>query len=199
MTLEEARKQIDSLDLEIRELVMRRMDMSRAVAEYKKRTGDTAVYRPEREREILTSLGKGVPEERRDAYLAVVRSILRGSRGYQYDLFYGWDPVAAEELFRDIRVPEGCLGVRLRLKCPDRPGALAAVLSLVGDYGCDLAGLVPLGRDRAGEFAGFELKVLCDMHRPEIRKLMFRLSMETRDFEILEVFGPEGLPEEEKS
>ena len=199
MTLEEIRRQIDALDLEIRNLVMRRMDMSRAVAECKKRTGDTAVYRPEREREILTSLGEGVPKERRDAYLAVVRSILRGSRGYQYDLFYGWDPGAAEELFGDLRVPEGGHGVRLKLKCPDRPGALAAVLSLVGDIGCDLAGLVPLGRDEAGKYAGFELKVLCDMRRPEIRKLMYRLSMETRDFEILEVFGPEGRPEEEKT
>ena len=46
MTLEEARGRIDALDLEIRDLLMRRMDMSRAVAEYKKRSGDTAVYRP---------------------------------------------------------------------------------------------------------------------------------------------------------
>lgn len=196
MNLEEARGRIDNLDLEIRDLLMRRMDMSRAVAEYKKRSGDTAVYRPEREKKILSSLGEGVPEDRRNAYLAVVRKILQGSRGYQYSLLYDWDPGAAEELFRDIRIPEKCAGVRLRVKCPNSPGALAAVLSVAGDAGCGLAGIVPLGGD--GEYAGFELKVLCDMNRTEIKKLMYQLSVENRDFKILEVFGPEGCPEEEK-
>ena len=198
MTLEEARRQIDALDLRIRDLLMRRMDMSRAVAEYKKRTGDTAVYRPEREREILSTLGQGVPEDRRDAYLAVVRKILQESRGYQYSFFYDRDPGAAEELIRGHRIPEICCGIRLRLKCPDRPGALAAVLNVMADAGCDLTGIVPLGSDGSVGYAGFEMTLVCDINKPEIRKMMYRLSMENRDLEILEVFGPEGCPKEER-
>ena len=196
MTLEEARRQIDALDLEIRGLLMRRMDMSRAVAESKKRSGDLTVYRPEREREILLSLGKDVPEERRGSLLAVVRKILQQSRAYQYSLFYDWDPGAAGELFRDLQIPETCAGVRLRLKCPDRPGALAGILSMFGDAGCDLCGLVPTGNGGTGEYAGFEMTVMCDLNRKETRKLMYQLSMESRDFEILEAFGPEGRTKE---
>ena len=189
MTLEEARRQIDALDLEIRDLLMRRMDMSRAVAEYKKRSGDTSVYRPEREREILSLLGKDVPEERRDAYLAVVRRILQGSRAYQYSLFLDWLPGLSEEIFRGLRIPEMCAGVRLSLKCPDRPGALAAVLSLPADAGCDLRQISQTGTD--GEYAAFEMTILCDLNRTEARKLLYQMSMESRELEILEVFGPE--------
>ena len=188
MTLEEARRQIDALDLEIRDLLMRRMDMSRAVAESKRLSGDLTVYRPEREGEILRSLGEGVPEERRDAYLAVVRKILEGSRRYQYSLLYDRVPGIKEDLFKGLKIPENCLGVRLRLKCPDRPGVLTGFLSMAEDAGCVVQSVAMTGN---GDPAIYEITVLYGQNRAETGKLMYQLFMESRDLEILEAFGPE--------
>ncbi len=195
MTLEEARRQIDSLDREIRELLMRRMELSYAVAESKKASGDITVYRPEREKEILQSLGQDVPEERRDAYLAVVRKIMESSRRYQYSLLYDRLPEIGERMFSSVTVPADCARVCLRLTRPNRPDSMAEILSMVGDAGCDMEEMDLLGYDGAQENVTFLLTVLCDLNRTDIRKLMFQLSMESRDFEILEASGGEKAAE----
>ncbi len=199
MTLEEARRRIDVLDREIRELMMRRMELSYAVAESKKASGDITVYRPEREKEILRTLGEDVPPERRDAYLAVVRKIMESSRKYQYGLLYDWLPGAAAELFAGLRLPADCAGVRLRLTRPNRPDSMAEILSMVGDAGCDMEEMELECYDAARENVTFALTVLCDLNRTDIKKLMFQISMESRDFEILEAFGRDGRTKEEEN
>ena len=80
MTLEEVRKRIDSLDLSLRELLLRRTELSREVAGIKRASGNLAVYRPDREEEILNALGSDLAEEERRAYLPVVAKVLERSR-----------------------------------------------------------------------------------------------------------------------
>ena len=52
MNLEECRKEIDSIDKELVALFVRRMNVAKDVAEYKRATGK-AVYDSERERQLL--------------------------------------------------------------------------------------------------------------------------------------------------
>ena len=91
MTLEEVRCQIDSIDAEIRELIMKRLDCSRNVAMVKQASGNLVIYRAEREAEILERLSLGVPDDRKAEYLAVVKKIMETSRMYQYGLLYDWN------------------------------------------------------------------------------------------------------------
>ena len=91
MTLEEVRCQIDSIDAEIRELIMKRLDCSRNVAMAKQASGNLVIYRADREAEILERLSQGVPEDRKAEYLAVVKKIMETSRMYQYGLLYDWN------------------------------------------------------------------------------------------------------------
>ena len=106
MTLEEVREQIDALDPGIRDLLMKRMDLSCHVAEAKKASGDLRVYLPDREAEILEHLGQEVPEERKAPYLAVVRKIMETSRMYQYGLLFDWTEGLFEPLAEGLFIPE---------------------------------------------------------------------------------------------
>ena len=138
MGMEEVRRDIDAIDVQLRELLMRRMDCSRRVAEEKQAAGSTDVYRADRERAILDKLGADVPEDRRAEYLAVVRKVMEASRMYQYGLIYGWN----DGFFGKVAGSELADGpssyVKVRLTREDRPNAMSSVLSMVGDYGYDM-------------------------------------------------------------
>ena len=58
MNLEECRKEIDIIDKELVELFVKRMNVAKSVAEYKKETGK-AVYDSERERKLLEKVEIG--------------------------------------------------------------------------------------------------------------------------------------------
>ena len=46
MEIEALRKEIDKIDAQLKELIMRRMDQSEQVARAKAEAGETAIYRP---------------------------------------------------------------------------------------------------------------------------------------------------------
>lgn len=188
MTLEEIREQIDALDPCIRDLLMERMDLSFYVAESKRESGDFRVYRPDREEKILDRLGQGVPEERKAAYLAVVRRIMEASRMYQYGLLFDWAGGLFEPLAEGLVIPENCEYVRIRLARPDRPGSMSSVLGMVGDYGFNMKSMTLLEEDPEKGEVAFELVIRGDLHQKHMQKLMFQLSMECGKFKIVEVF-----------
>ena len=82
MNLEECRKEIDSIDKELVELFVRRMNVAKSVAEYKKENGK-AVYDAERERKLLEKLEENAGEEFGDYTRRLYSSILELSRNYQ--------------------------------------------------------------------------------------------------------------------
>ena len=82
MNLEECRKEIDIIDKELVALFVKRMNMAKEVAEYKKATGK-AVYDAERERKLLEKVEESAGEEFGDYTRRLYSSILELSRNYQ--------------------------------------------------------------------------------------------------------------------
>ena len=85
-TLEEIRKDINALDQNLRELLLNRLALSVEVSEQKKSTDNNAVYRPQREEEILSCITDGLSIDVSYKIESLYRSILRQSREIQYSL-----------------------------------------------------------------------------------------------------------------
>lgn len=185
MTLDEVRKMIDSVDPRIRELLMERMDCSYEVAKVKTEAGETNIYRADREEAILGRLSQGVPEERRAAYLSVVRKIMETSRMYQYGLMYDWMDDVMAPYFENIEIPENGTHVRVRLTRENRPNAMSSILSMIGDYGYNMNRMELLSENTEDNTVTFELEILGNLSETHMKKLMFQLSRESRDFSII--------------
>jgi len=83
MTLEEVRKEIDSVDSEIKKLFEKRMLLADAVARVKAETEDE-IYKPDREKAIIDRLSAGVDDSIVMEYKALIKRIMEISRKYQY-------------------------------------------------------------------------------------------------------------------
>ena len=188
MTLEEVRCQIDSIDAEIRELIMKRLDCSRNVAMAKQASGNLVIYRADREAEILERLSQGVPEDRKAEYLAVVKKIMETSRMYQYGLLYDWNDGLFSERFEEIDIPTETSHIRFTLTRPNQPNSMAQILSMIGDYGCNTELLDLIGEDKENGTVTFTLTILGNLNEEHIKKLMYQLSMESWDFSIERVW-----------
>ena len=188
MTLEEVRCQIDSIDAEIRELIMKRLDCSRNVAMAKQASGNLVIYREDREAEILERLGQVVPEDRKAEYLAVVKKIMETSRMYQYGLLYDWNDGLFSERFGEIDISTEASHIRFTLTRPNQPNSMAQILSMIGDYGCNTEFMELIGEDREKSTVTFTLTILGNLNEEHIKKLMYQLSMESQDFAIEHVW-----------
>ena len=188
LTLEELRCQIDSIDSEIRELIMKRLDCSRNVAMAKQASGNLVIYRADREAEILERLGQGVPEDRKAEYLAVVKKIMETSRMYQYGLLYDWNDGLFSERFGNIDIPTEASHIRFTLTRPNQPNSMAQILSMIGDYGCNTMLMELVGEDKENGTVTFALTILGNLNEEHMKKLMYQLSMESRDFTIEHVW-----------
>lgn len=186
-TLTDVRQEIDTIDTEIRELLMRRLDCSRKVAHAKLKSGDITIYRADREKEILKRLGNEVPDDRRDGYLAVVRKIMETSRMYQYGIIYDRLEGVFEKISEGIEIPENADRVKILLTRPNRPNAMSSILAMIGDYGYNMEKMLLIKDDAEKGTVTFELTILGDLNTEHMKKLMFQLSMESGEFRILEV------------
>lgn len=188
MTLEEVRHQIDSIDAEIRELIMKRLDCSRNVAMAKQASGNLVIYRADREAEILERLGQGVPEDRKAEYLAVVKKIMETSRMYQYGLIYEWNDGLSSKHFGNIDIPTEASHIRFTFTRPNQPNSISQILSMIGDYGCNAEFMELVGEDEEKGTVTFTLTILGNLNNVHMRKLMYQLSMESQDFAIEHVW-----------
>ena len=188
MTLEEIRYQIDSIDAEIRKLIMKRLDCSRNVAMAKQASGNLVIYRADREAEILKRLGQGVPEDRKAEYLSVVKKIMETSRMYQYGLLYDWNGGLFSERFGEMDIPAETSHIRFTLTRPNQPNSMAQILSMIGDYGCNTELMELVGEDKENGTVTFTLTIMGNLNEEHIKKLMYQLSMESRDFSIEQVW-----------
>ena len=182
--LQEQREKIDAIDSQIRELLFKRLDCSYKVAQAKQEEGSTTVYRADREAQILERLGADVPDDRKAEYLAVVRKIMEASRMYQYGLLFDWN----DNAFALVKGHElaSCAGehVLVRLSRPNKPNAMAALLSMVGDYGFDMERMELVEADE--NHVVFDLLIAGDISTEHMQKLFFQLSKESDSFQILE-------------
>ena len=188
MKIEEVRKQIDAIDPQIRELLMKRFECGYHVAETKLSDHSTTVFRADREEAILTRLGSAVPDKLRAQYLAVVKKIMEANRMYQYGLLYDWYGEAAvfTPLVKDMTiVPCGTM-VKVRFTKNDRPNALSSILGMIGDYGYNLTDLTIDAKDATQKTVTFTLTIGGDLSTEHMKKLMFQLSRESENFQILE-------------
>lgn len=184
MNLQEARQKIDAIDPQIRKLLMERLDCSLEVAKSKQAAGETNIYRADREQFILDKLSEGVPADRLREYLAVVRKIMETSRMYQYGLLFEWNPELFQKLAQGIEIKPGGTRVKVRLTRPDRPNAMSSILNMVGDYGYNMQymELISFNPDKT---VTFELTILGDLSQTPTQTLLFQLSKESQDFQIL--------------
>lgn len=188
ITLKEIRSQIDSIDSEIRDLIMRRLDCSRSVALAKQVSGNLVIYRADREAEILERLGQGVPEDRKTEYLAVVKKIMETSRMYQYGLLYDWNERLFSERFGEVDIPADPSHVRFTLTRPNQPNSMSQILSMIGDYGYNTELMELAGEDKETRTVTFTLTILGNLNDVNMKKLMYQLSMESLDFAIEQVW-----------
>lgn len=83
MTLDELRKRIDRIDLEIRKLFLQRMNVTEEIAENKSKTGDK-ILKPEREAEVIRRLAGDMEGAMKFAYSSFLKKIMEVSRTFQY-------------------------------------------------------------------------------------------------------------------
>ena len=89
MDLDEARKQIREVDLQMRDLFLQRMEAVRAVARWKKERGLPIEDREQEER-ILSELTPEVKEEAlRSFYMCFQQDVMQVSKQWQHHLMEG--------------------------------------------------------------------------------------------------------------
>ena len=183
MQLSEIRTQIDSIDAQLKELLLARLGCSEQVAAAKREAGSTEIYRPERAAAILARLGADVDPATKPEYLAVVSKVIETSRMYQYGLLYDADPAIFEQVSGHELCGASTSSITARLTCENKPGAMGAALSIVGDWGYNARRLDLLTQDESA--ASFELQIVGNACEPAMRKLLFQLASETLEFRIV--------------
>lgn len=81
--LPDIRQDINAVDEQIRALFLQRMSLALEVAQTKAATDDK-IFKPDREAEIIEKRATGMDEELRLKYVALLQSMIRASREYQY-------------------------------------------------------------------------------------------------------------------
>ena len=183
--LEEIRKDIDAIDQQIRDLLMKRLDCSEQVIAAKIEAKNYAIYRADREIMMLENLAQGVPEKRKAGYLSVVRKVTETSRMYQYGILYEQAPELYANLVSGLTIPEHTDSITVQLTRRDVPNSMSAILSMIGDYGYNMDQLRIVGYSDDKSHVIFELKILGDLAYDNMKKMVLQLSMESKDFSVV--------------
>lgn len=105
---------------------------------------------------------------------------------YQYGLMYDMLEDPFTSLAENIQVKDNGTRVRVRLTRENRPNSIASILSMIGDYGYNMDRMELLGEDETAKIVTFELLIIGNLSDTHMKKLMFQLSKESRNFAILE-------------
>ena len=181
MTLEEIREEIDKIDPQIKALFLQRMEVAKHVAEVKYATGDE-IYKADREAEIISRLTADVASELKMEYTAFIRKIMEVARKYEYGLIYGWNPEVATELIKNAQESQNGY-VKVRMIRPNQVNSMSVILSMIGDYGFHMKQITLLEEKK--EEVRFELVICGDLKDIQMQKLIYQLSKELKDFEVL--------------
>ena len=189
-TLTEVRMEIDRVDRTIRELFEERMALADEVVRIKAETNDT-IYKPEREAAIIEKHSGETDPELRMEYQALIRRIMGLSRKHQYGRLLELrraGGMAADAWINELLPAREQVGpcVKIAFACQNQCGALAAVLTMIADYGVNVTALSccnhgDCDEDKAQFFAELEMELSDD----RIQALLLQLSQETQDFRIM--------------
>ena len=182
MQLDDIRSTIDNIDLELKILLMERLDCSEQIADVKIAEGSTEVYRVEREASVLENLGADVDRNRRVEYLSVVRKIMETSRMRQYRIIYEANPDVFQQVEGHELADHPGSFVTVRLARENKPNALSTVLTMIGDYGFNMKRLDIV--EEEPYMVVCDLTIMGDATLAPMRKLLFQLSKECRGFRI---------------
>ncbi|MDD6441224.1 MAG: chorismate mutase [bacterium] len=181
MTLAEIRKEIDEIDPQIKALFLQRMEVAKHVAEVKYASGDE-IYKADREAEIISRLTVDVAPELKMEYTAFIRKIMEVARKYEYGLIYDWNPEVAAEFIKDAQESQNGY-VKVRMVRPNQVNSMSSILSMIGDYGFHMKQITL--QEENTEEVKFELVICGDINTEEMKKLIYQLSKESKDFEVL--------------
>ena len=73
--------------------------------------------------------------------------------------------------------------VKVRMIRPNQVNSMSVILSMIGDYGFHMKQITLLEEQK--EEARFELVICGDIMNEEMKKLIYQLSKESKDFEVL--------------
>lgn len=107
---------------------------------------------------------------------------------YQYGLLYDWNDGLFSERFGEIDIPAEASHIRFTLTRPNQPSSMAQILSMIGDYGCNTEFMELIREDKEKGTVTFTLTILGNLSEEHIKKLIYQLSMESRDFAIEHVW-----------
>ena len=87
-SIEFCREEIDKIDDEIINLLIKRMHVSKVIAEEKKLSEDKTIYRADREQAILVDVAKKTKNEGcAPQIVEIFKKIMEMSRNYQINIF----------------------------------------------------------------------------------------------------------------
>ena len=181
MTLAEIRKEIDKIDPQIKELFFKRMDVAKHVAEVKFASGDE-IYKADREAEIISRLTVDVAPELKKEYTSFIRKIMEVARKYEYGLIYDWKPDVIDSLLENVKESKDGY-VKLQLTRPNQVNSVSVILSMIGDYGFHMKQITLLEENT--ENVRFELVICGDIQEIEMKKMLYQLSKESTDFQVM--------------
>ena len=181
MTLAEIRKEIDRIDPQIKELFLQRMEAAKHVAEVKYASGDE-IYKADREAEILARLSEDVAPELKIEYTAFVRKMMEVARKYEYGLIYDWNPEVVQPILAEAK-ESGSGYVKLELVRPNQLNGLSVILTMIGDYGFHLKDIKVL--EEGQKEVRFCLVIQGKLQDEAMKKLLYQLSKESKDFHVL--------------
>lgn len=184
MTLAEIRKEIDAIDPEIKALFLRRMAVAKYVAQVKYEAGDE-IYKPDREREIISRLTSDVAPELKAEYTAFILKIMEVARKYEYGMIYDWDPSSLDSLLDQVDVKEEDRYVIIRMTRPDCCNSMSQVLSMIGDYGFNMKQMTLLRENVQDGTVEFELVIRGNLGDTAMRKLVYQLWKEALALDIV--------------
>lgn len=180
MTLEEIRKEIDKIDPQMKALFLQRMEMAKHVAEVKYASGDE-IYKADREAEIISRLTADIAPELKMEYTAFIRKIMEVARKYEYGLIYDWNPSVVEELMKDVKESQDEY-VKVQVTRPNQVNSMSVLLSMIGDYGFHMKQITLL--EEKEEEVRFELVICGDLKDIQMKKLIYQLSKESKNFKV---------------
>ncbi len=119
MTLEEARREIDAVDTQMKPLFLKRMECARKVAEVKAETGGD-VFVLERELAIIEKRAGDVDPEVYEEYVMFLRHLMSVSRRYQYGKLVGMQDTVVDGAAAAAGVDEDAAHtqVEIAFDCP---------------------------------------------------------------------------------
>lgn len=176
MDLEEIRQEINRIDEQLKELFLKRMELSRHVIENKKRTKG-AVYVPEREQEILAARTNGVSDEYRQECKTFFQQMMEISRAYQYSKLT--DDSEKRNIFLGIKGE-----ILFTFTCTKGEQQLRACMTAVLSSGL-LAEKILAEKTESGYCCS--LRISGDFSSKRARAAILQIAEETEDVRIQEI------------